>query len=120
MVAILACRSHSWTLAISASCSRAVVEAGSAQCLGADFEAARQSITAHKFVDGVRIDGVIQPSGAVVADWPEQRALRVGGLAAVVEVVVEQCLRAGVQGYVSSLKRNFAAKFDLYLESGDL
>jgi hypothetical protein len=53
---------------------------GGAHRVRADFEAQRERVTAHEFVDAVRGDGVIELAGSIVADRPEQGAFGIGGV----------------------------------------
>ena len=60
-----------------------------AQGVGADLEAKGKCVAAHEFMDAIGCDGVVEVTGAVVADGAEECALGVGRMASFVQVVVE-------------------------------
>ena len=55
------------------------------QRVGADFEAEGEGVAAHKFVDAIGGDGVVELAGAVVAHGSKQGAFGVGGMSGLVE-----------------------------------
>src|SRR5271165_2283039 len=60
---------------------------GRAQRMRADLEAELRRIAPHQAIDAVGGDRALQPSGAVVADRPEQRAVVIEAVAGGVEIV---------------------------------
>ena len=70
---------------------------GRSQRMHADFEPKLRRIAPHQLVDAIRRDRVFQPTRAVVADRPEQRAALVRAVAGGVEILVDERVRARVQ-----------------------
>ena len=76
---------------------------GRAQRVRADQEPQFSGIAAHQAIDPVGRDRGFEPSGAVVADRPEQCAGLVETVPGGVEIVVDQTVRARVQRHVARL-----------------
>ena len=68
-----------------------------------DLEAQPEGISAHKLVDPVGGDGIIEVPGAVVTDRTEEGTFGVGVVARLVEIVIEERLGAGMQRNVAHL-----------------
>jgi hypothetical protein len=65
-----------------------------AQCMCADLEPEPCRIGAHKLVNAVGRDRLVEPAGPVVAKGPEQRAAVVGAVTGPIKVVVDETVGA--------------------------
>jgi hypothetical protein len=102
VVAMLACPSHSCTLAMSAWWSRALV-AAVARSEGGDLETELRGIGPDERIDAVWRDGFVEPAVAVVADRPEQGAVLVRAIPGGLEVIVNEGVSARVQRQIACL-----------------
>ena len=85
---------------------------GRPQGVRPDFKSELRGVGAHQPVNSVRRDRAFKPAGAVVADWPEQRAALVEAMADGVEVIVDQSVGPRMQRQVARLAA-FAGHFEM-------
>ena len=85
---------------------------GRAQRVRADQKPQLPRIAPHQSIDAVGGNRALQPSGAVVADRPEQRAAVIEAVPGGVEVVVDQSMRARIQRQIARLAA-FAGDFQM-------
>ena len=76
---------------------------GRTERMRADLKPEQRGIAAHDPVNPVGGDRPFHPSGAVVADRPEQRTVFIGAVTGRVKVVVDQPVGAGMQRQIPGL-----------------
>src|SRR6266478_2968052 len=66
-----------------------------------DLEAQPECVSPHQLVNSVGGNGIVEVARAVVTDGTEEGAFGIGGVARLIEIVIEERLGAGVHGDVA-------------------